>query len=210
MMRYRTLWICLFLALTVLGGSEVFALQQNDTIAEPLQTPSRQKKEREEKITLDLFPKNAAEVVTQIGHARKKVTYYRETDGKTLSYEAKLRYKDRKYSIEFDENGLLEDVELDSRKRRIPKDALFKISKTLDSIAEKYRIEKVQEQYVAGDQNAQQIKEKIAGDSFDNYELIVAFKDKRKIYRKEFLFDKNGNFISQRDIKRLEYDFLLF
>jgi hypothetical protein len=191
-------------------GSEVFALQQNDTLAEPLQTPSKQKKEREEKITLDLFPKNAAEVVTQIGYARKKVTYYRETDGKTLSYEAKLRYQDRKYSIEFDKNGLLEDVELDSRKRRIPKEALFKISKTLDSIARRYRIEKVQEQYVAGDQNTQQIKEKIARDNFDNYELIVAFKDKRKIYRKEFLFDKNGNFISQRDIKRLEYDFLLF
>jgi hypothetical protein len=210
MMKYKIVWICCVLAFTAPWASEVYAVQGQDTIAAPLQTASKQKKEREEKITLDLFPKNAVDVVTVIGYARKKVTYYRETDGKTLSYEAKLRYQDRKYSIEFDKNGLLEDVELDSRKRRIPKEALFKISKTLDSIARRYRIEKVQEQYVAGDQNTQQIKEKIARDNFDNYELIVAFKDKRKIYRKEFLFDKNGNLIGHRDIKRLEYDFLLF
>ena len=210
MMRCRLLGICLVLAFTAPWGSEVFALQQNDTIAPPLQTPSQPKKEREEKITVDLFPNNAVEVVRVIGYARKKVTYYRETDGNKISYEAKLKYQDRKYSIEFDENGLLEDVELDSRKRRIPKETLFKISKTLDSIAEKYRVEKVQEQYIAGDQNSQQIQQKIARDSLDNYELIVAFKDKRKIYRKEFLFDKKGKFISQRDIKRLEYDFLLF
>ena len=210
MMRYRLLWICCVLSFSLPWVTPVHAMQGQDTIAQPLQASSKPKKEREEKISLDLFPKNAVEVVTELGNARKKVTYYRETDAEKISYEAKLKYLSRKYSIEFDENGLLEDVELDSRKRRIPKETLFKINKTLDSVAEKYRIEKVQEQYVAGDQSTQQIKEHIERDNFDNYELIVAFKDKRKIYRKEFLFDKNGNFLSQRDIKRLEYDFLLF
>jgi hypothetical protein len=195
MMKYKLVWICCVLA---------FAK------AEFTKAQSEQKLEQEEKIAAVLFPKNAAKTVNEIGYARKKVTYYRETDGDKISYEAKLKYQDRKYSIEFDLNGVLEDVEIDFRKRKIPVNVRAKINKILDTVARKYRIEKVQEQYVAGDQSATQIKERIALKDFDNFEIVVAFKDKRKIYRKEYLFDKNGSFISQRDVKRLEYDFLLF
>jgi hypothetical protein len=195
MMKYKLVWICCVLA---------FAK------AEFTKAQSEQKLEQEEKIAAVLFPKNAAKTVNEIGYARKKVIYYRETDGDKISYEAKLKYQDRKYSIEFDLNGVLEDVEIDFRKRKIPVNVRAKINKILDTVARKYRIEKVQEQYVAGDQSATQIKERIALKDFDNFEIVVAFKDKRKIYRKEYLFDKNGSFISQRDVKRLEYDFLLF
>ena len=171
---------------------------------------STQKIEREEKITIESFPKTALEFVNTISNSRKKVKFYKETDGDKISYEAKLKYQNRKYSIEFDEQGKIEDVEIQVSKRSIKKKAFLKIENYLDTVARKYRIEKVQEQYVGENKTAIQIKEQIAQKLVDNYELIVAFKNNRKIYRREYLFDNKGNFLSKRDIKRLEYDFLLF
>lgn len=178
--------------------------------AEFTKAQSTEKIEKEEKITLDLIPKSMEKAVVEIGYARKKVRYYRETDGEKVSYEAKLRYRGKKYSIEFNENGILEDVEIDTRKRKISKEALLNIESVLDTMARKYLIEKIQEQYLAKHKTTTQVKENISNNKIDNYELIVAFKDKRTIYRKEMLFDKKGNLISLRDVKRLEYDFLLF
>ncbi len=178
--------------------------------AEFTKAQSTEKIEKEEKITLDLIPKSMEKAVVEIGYARKKVRYYRETDGEKVSYEAKLRYRGKKYSIEFNENGILEDVEIDTHKRKISKEALLNIESVLDTMARKYLIEKIQEQYLAKHKTTTQIKENISNNKIDNYELIVAFKDKRTIYRKEMLFDKKGNLISLRDVKRLEYDFLLF
>ncbi|WP_298954683.1 hypothetical protein [uncultured Nonlabens sp.] len=195
MMRYKHMLIFMVLA---------FAK------AEFTKAQSTEKIEKEEKITLDLIPKSMEKAVVEIGYARKKVRYYRETDGEKVSYEAKLRYRGKKYSIEFNENGILEDVEIDTHKRKISKEALLNIESVLDTMARKYLIEKIQEQYLAKHKTTTQIKENISNNKIDNYELIVAFKDKRTIYRKEMLFDKKGNLISLRDVKRLEYDFLLF
>jgi hypothetical protein len=194
-MRYKVLWIFIVLA---------FAKAELST------AQSTQKIEREEKITIELFPKTALEFVNTISNSRKKVKFYKETDGDKISYEAKLKYQNRKYSIEFDEQGKIEDVEIQVSKRSIKKKAFLKIENYLDTVARKYRIEKVQEQYVGENKTAIQIKEQIAQKLVDNYELIVAFKNNRKIYRREYLFDNKGNFLSKRDIKRLEYDFLLF
>ncbi len=171
---------------------------------------STQKIEREEKITANLFPDQALKYVEIIGNSRKKVKFYRETDGDKISYEAKLKFQGRKYSIEFNAQGVLEDVEISIQRRKVNKASFAQIEKYLDTVASKYRIEKVQEQYVGLNKTATQIKEKIAQKNIDNYELIVAFKNDRKIFRREYLFDIAGNFISKRDIKRLEYDFILF
>jgi hypothetical protein len=111
MMKYKLVWICCVLA---------FAK------AEFTKAQSEQKLEQEEKIAAALFPKNVAETVNEIGYARKKVIYYRETDGDKISCEAKRKYQDRKYSIKFDLKGVLEDVEIDSRKIKISKNARVK------------------------------------------------------------------------------------
>ncbi|MEN8817003.1 MAG: hypothetical protein ABF274_09065 [Nonlabens sp.] len=195
MIRYKVLWICCVLA---------FAK------AELSKAQSTQKIEREEKIDAIDFPKNALQTVEEIGYSRKKVKFYRETDGDKTSYEAKLKYKGSKYSIEFNQNGILEDVEIDLPKREIPKETRTLLNRRLDTIARKYRIEKVQLQYLNKGQTSLEIQTRIDRKDFDNYEIIVAFKDKRKIYRKEILFDNKGAFIQERDIKRQEYDFILF
>lgn len=195
MNKYNLLWLCCVLAF---AKAELSTAQSN------------QKIEKEERITATDFPKNAMKIVQELGYDRKKIKFYRETDGDKTSFEAKLTYKNRNYSIEFDKNGQLEDVEIDLRKRKMPQNVLAKIQKALDTVARKYRIEKVQEQYLPVELTLHKLKERIANNQPDNYEMIVAFKEDRKIYRKEYLFDNNGIFISARLIKRLDYDFLLF
>ena len=127
-----------------------------------------------------------------------------------MSYELKCKCEGRSRSIEFSANGILEDVEVTIPKRKINKQVLKRINKSLDSIAKKNRIEKVQQQFLPHSNNPFNLNARIRDNDCDNFELIVAFKNKRKIYRKEILFDRNGDFINSRDIKRLEYDFLLF
>jgi hypothetical protein len=195
MIKYNLLWLCCVLAF---AKAELSTAQSN------------QKIEKEEKINATDFPENAMKIVQELGYDRKKIKFYRETDGDKSSFEAKLTYKKRKYSVEFDDSGQLEDVEIDLKKRKVPEYTLAKINKTLDTVARKYRIEKVQEQYLPIDPSLSKLKERIANNKPDNYEMIVAFKEDRKIYRKEYLFDNNGVFISVRLIKRLDYDFLLF
>ncbi|WP_124979227.1 hypothetical protein [Nonlabens xiamenensis] len=174
------------------------------------QNNAQEKTEREEKIDATDFPLIALPVVQQIGRARKKVDYYKETDGVNLSYEAKLKYRRKRYSIEFDQKGVLEDVEIEIKNSEVPRVLRQQISNRLDTIARRFRIEKVQQQYRSNERSLTDLIKLMDDNKPDAYELIVAFKDQRKIYRKEMLFDPKGRLIQQRDIKRLEYDFLLF
>lgn len=174
------------------------------------QNQAQVKIEREERIAISEFPKNAIDVVSQISKSRKKIKYFKETDGYLTSYEAKYKYNGYKYSVECDEKGDLIDIEVQIKKREIKAPVLEKIKTSLKTISSLFKIEKIQQQYVIKKQDSFVISMRIEGKEFDNYEMIVAFRENRKIYRKELLFSKDGVLLQQRDIKRLEYDFLLF
>ncbi len=166
--------------------------------------------EREARVERTDFPPASLRTIDLLNANDRKVKYYCERDGELVSYEAKFKYDGRRHSAEFDALGRLQDVEVKISKRRIDPRARELINRTLDTVARKYRIEKVQIQYLSDQLTPQQLKAKIDSRQFENYELVVAFKDQRKIYRREYLFTINGLFLRVRDIKRLEYDFLLF
>lgn len=168
------------------------------------------KMEQEERLDESDFPKDARNLVSQISKTSKKIKYYKETDGYLMSFEAKYKYNGYKYSAEFNDQGILIDIEKSIKKREIESAAVENINTKLKTISERFKIEKVQEQYVIKEQDPFVISLRIEGNEFDNYEIIVAFKENRKIYRKEMLFSKDGILIEERDIKRLEYDFILF
>jgi hypothetical protein len=168
------------------------------------------KQEQETGIERDDFPAPALPIVDLINSADKRIKYYKEIDGERSSFEAKFKRSGNRISAEFDQNGKIQDVEIKISKREIEKAALLKIRSQLDTVARKYRIEKVQQQYLFIKSDPQSIEQQIKKGAFQNYELVVAFKDKRKIYRREYLFSHAGELISFREVKRLEYDFLLF
>ena len=194
MMKFRYLWILMVLA-----------------FAKALPVKAQQvKKEQESRIESQDFPAESKVWIQTLSKNCKSLKFYKEVDGDKTSYELKCKCDGDKRSIEFSEKGNLEDVEVLIKKKKLSEPVLKSIQNALDNIAEKNRIEKMQEQYFPESESPAAIQKRIDNSDLDGYELIVAFKEKRKIYRKELQFDRNGKLLNSRDIKRLEYDFLLF
>ncbi len=170
---------------------------------------SNLKFEKEERIKKEEFPVDALPYIQQLAEGRR-IKYYREFDGERTSYEAKFKIKLRKYSIEYDRDGNLEDIEIEVSKRQLPKMEWVKIQSRLDEYAKRWKVEKIQWQYVNSNDDLDELALQIARKNYENIEMIVAFKDKRNIYRKELLLTRTGEVLQERDVKRRVYDFLLF
>ena len=193
MMRYRLL---LFMLLTG------FLLQ------------SQYKYEREYRIKKSQFPQKAHALLQEHIRGARKMKYYREVDSTKISYEAKFK-KDRLfYSIEFDSQGNLEDIEVLIKEIDIPNASFETITAYLNSTFAKYRILKIQQQYAVTDFES---TDETLKNAFQNlllpavkYEIIVAGKKDGGFEDFEVLFDAEGSFISMRKSLPANYDHILY
>jgi hypothetical protein len=188
----------------ILGILMVLAFAKADSLQ------AQDKREKESRIERKELPVAALEMIDKLSAEGRRTRFYKEIDGEKRSFEMKTKVKGKWRSAEFNKEGALEDVEVDVRKRHIADEARVHILKTLDSINPKNRIEKVQKQYLPMNKGGVAIDERLNTGDFDNYEIIAAFKNSRKIYRMELLFNRSGQLISSRLINRIQYDFLLF
>lgn len=181
----------------------------------PLLGFSQDKKiEREEDIESNEMPEAAQQYLSQnMPEKFRRLKFYFETDGDKESFEAKFKHKGHRYSVEFNKSGKLQDIEVKIDKKEMKEGSLKKIESFLKSNHERFKIEKIQAQYLARlrspEENMQkslQRKQSIP----DNYELIVATKNDGKLKKYEFLFDNKGNFKEEREIIRNSYDYLIF
>ncbi|HAT70621.1 MAG TPA: hypothetical protein DCS22_08940, partial [Flavobacteriaceae bacterium] len=81
-----------------------------------------------------------------------------------------------------------------------------------DSNYERWKLEKLQCQY-SHINNPKETLEKALNKTQtkqENYELIVAIKQKGKLKKMEILFNARGEVLNRRDILRRSYDFLIF
>ncbi|MGB5941822.1 MAG: hypothetical protein WBG71_02990 [Leeuwenhoekiella sp.] len=164
------------------------------------------KQERERGIDQNEMPPAALQFLEEMPFTPKRQKFYLEQDGDSRSYESKFKHNKTKYSVEFNPEGQLEDIEVIVEDDFLG-DAVFgKIETYLENNFARHKTEKIQAQYLPPDQTA----------AFDlkipnNYEMIVATKnDKNKLQKFEMTFNAQGNFISSRKIERRSYDFLLF
>lgn len=170
--------------------------------------PKDVKKERESRIKAMEFPAAALELVEQL--PVDDIKFYRETDGEHTSYEAKGEYQNRDISIEFSQDGKLEDIELEIRLRRLPDREEEAIKKKIDSIAERNRINKVQLQFLFDRPIPSNIIERLDALQFNNYEIIAGFKTNKDVYYLELLMDRRFHITQTRKVVRRAYDFILF
>jgi len=180
----------------------IFALAQDNKI------------EKEDRIKLEEMPESVSLFLKEnLPENIKKVRYYYETDGQKKSYEAKFKYERYNFSVEFNKDGNLEDVEITAKKNELIKLVYGNIEAHLEQNHERYRIEKIQAQYLSKDGDAKNTFYRSLNFRKlqpDNYELIVATKEKGKLEKFEILFDEMGIFKEQRKIIRNSYDYLLF
>ena len=106
------------------------------------------KREVEERIKLEEMPDKAVELLAVWLEESKRSRFYHETDGRQQSYEAKLTHKKRRFSIEFDTNGNLQDVEEWMHFEKLPHNTQDSIALVLEEAYDKYKIRRVQRQFV--------------------------------------------------------------
>jgi hypothetical protein len=162
---------------------------------------AQQKFEREVRIDADAVPAAAIDYVKQLQFS-SKIKWFKETGLNTTSFEAKTKYKGKKYSIEFSNDGTLEDVEIIVNKKKLPQKTYKNISQYLQKDLSKFKWVKIQIQY-SGDEKA--VREKIVTGNLTEglitrYELIVSCKLNKKYQKLEYLFSNTGDFIERKTI----------
>lgn len=172
------------------------------------------KYEREYRIRKDQFPTTATALLDKNVIGIKRLKFYKETDSTKSSFEAKFK-KDRLwYSVEFDDNGILEDIEITIAPLDIPSDVLANITKYFNTSFSKHRIKKIQKQYVATDEETLQTTLRNAFQNLllpsINYEIVVSGKENKSYLEYEVLFDAEGAFINKRKRLPPNYDHVLY
>jgi len=174
---------------------------------------AQNKYEREFRIKKSQFPENALSYISEKLEAAKRIRFYKETDSSKVSYEAKFKKDRLRYSVEFDENGTLEDVEIEIKPLDIPDEVFAKINSDLEKRFIKHRIRKIQQQYpLENNDVATTLK-----NAFQNlmlpsikYELIVAGKKNKGYEQFEILFDAKGHTEKIRKSLPPNYDHVLY
>ncbi|MGB3151844.1 MAG: hypothetical protein WBB27_14395 [Maribacter sp.] len=175
---------------------------------------SQNKYEREYRIKKSQFPNEAIQLISGKLKDVKRLKFYKETDSAKTSFEAKFK-KDRLwYSVEFDESGILEDIEITIKPVDVPSDAYKAIIKYLDKDFSKYRIKKIQQQYLVSEIETLETTIKNAFQNLIlpsiNYELIIGGKKEKEYFDYEILFNSDGKFISIRKSLPPNYDHVLY
>lgn len=172
-----------------------------------------EKREVEQSIDKSEMPPIALETLNEFWPNMDNIRYFYETDGDTETFEAKLEWKGKQYSIEFTEAGNIIDVEQLLEISEISASAAESINDYLEQNFNRVRITRLQRQYIADDEDGvddidfiDDILEEDEEDYNIRYELEVEGKSGSEIGAFELLFDKDGDIIQRRRIIRRSLD----
>ena len=154
---------------------------------------AQQKYENEIRISRDSVPTKALEFIDTAAFD-KKIRWYKEYFLDGTSVEAKTRYHGKRYSIEFDPFGKLEDVEIDHRWRHAPEQVRLLMENYLQERFGHYTLDKLQFQYSGpAEQVFEWLHERLSAAELTlRYEVVIHTKDNGKYKRYEVLFDAEG------------------
>lgn len=173
--------------------------------------PAQTKFEREYRLKSSEIPVVAQTYVHSLG-AKKKIKWYKEISQEGKSIEAKTKIRDHCHSIEFDQSGNLEDVEVKIDWEEVAKTTRQQIENYLEETFEKHKIRKIQRQY-SGDSEAIRgalVEEKVTKEVMIRYEIVVKGKKNGEMNLYELLFSSEGQLLESytielRNTDNLEY-----
>lgn len=164
-----------------------------------------QKNEVETSIKKTEIPAAALNILNEFWNDEKKADFYREFDGKSVSYEVKFIHNHHLLSVEFSKEGLLQDIEQLTEFDEIPEKTGNAIKSYLLDQYTKFKVTRVQRQY-SGDDLAKNFLNENFRLITIRYELEVEAQNKEELGTFEFLFNKNGQFLQKRKIVRRSLD----
>lgn len=177
----------------------------------PKLTSAQQKIEREYAIKPAQVAEQALKFVNQAFDGQR-IRWYAEESQKGKSIEAKVKQDGTIYSIEFDEQGNLQDIETLIKFRSLPEKLQQAIMNTLDADFTRIKIYKVQRQWTGADATLQQLlaNKKPIEKYTTRYELVIRGNKDKSTSDYEVLVDDEGTLISKSKIIQKDTPHLLF
>ncbi|TNF40003.1 MAG: hypothetical protein EP310_09645 [Bacteroidetes bacterium] len=141
-----------------------------------------------------------------------KIKWYSEESLTGNSVEAKFRFNKKHYSVEFDTEGNLQDVEITIEIAEIQEGAKENIFKKLESEFNKFSIQKIQAHYPGKNPEILSIIKNPPKETGNNvkYELVVNGKTENTTKQYEMVFDNNGILTEKKEIIQKNADNLEF
>lgn len=116
-------------------------------------------------------PLSAREFINKMDFA-SKIKWYFEQNYDKKSFEAKTKYKEKKYSIEFDNTGKIEDIEIQIQWMDVASSAQTSICAYLKNGLDRYKIKKNQLQYTGKEEDLIRLQDDTK-DLVLKYEIIM-------------------------------------
>lgn len=175
---------------------------------------SQTKNEKEERVALSNFPQAAQTLLETLPKDCRRIKFYSETDGQKKSFEAKFKYKGQRFSLEFSENGEIEDLEVQTKIKAIDDTKRNNITNYFDTTFSKSKLIKIQKQYVYNSElDTELFLAQILSGSTNiapNFEIVAEVKIEKQRELREFTFDSSGDFLNYRTINPTSYEHVLY
>lgn len=169
------------------------------------------KYEKEYRLKLQEVPLDARKFVEALPFS-EKVKWYFEENLKGNSIEAKVTSNQKRYSLEFDTLGNLQDVEVQIDWMEIPEASRNNISETLGSQYSDYKINKIQVQYTGEVATLLSLLKNQKTNNWysTKYEIIVKGKKNKQLKLYEITFSQTGGVITIAEVIFRNIDNLAF
>lgn len=172
-----------------------------------------EKNEVERSVNRNDMPDKVLSLIDEFWPDLRGIKYFEQTDGEETTYEVKLEWQGDQYSIEFSTEGAVQDVEKLIEFEDIPESTRAAITRDLESQFNKYRLTRIQIQFLAADEDDEDdsdfiddILEEDAEDYEIRYEIELDGENRRELGSFEMLYDESGKLIEKRRIVRRSLD----
>lgn len=168
------------------------------------------KQEYEKPVPKSDFPIQAIQTLELFFPASTTIDYFFEVDAEDESFEAKLIFDEKRYSIEFNVDGSIEDIEIITDFESLEYTVQGAITAFFSEEFSAYSITKLQIQYTTNSSTDEVFLTQVLNQQTDTltrrYEIEVEGKNKRELGFFEYLFTKDGDLQQKRRIYKRSFD----
>lgn len=172
-----------------------------------------EKNEVERSLNRNDMPDKVLSLIDEFWPNLRGIKYFEQTDGEETTYEVKLEWQGDQYSIEFSTEGAVQDVEKLISFEDIPEPARGSITRDLDEQFNKYRLTRIQLQFIAADDDGVDdsdfIDDILESDSEDyeiRFEIELDGENRRELGSFEMLYNESGTLLEKSKIIRRSLD----
>jgi len=172
---------------------------------------AQEKREVERRIKEAGVPESAVNWIGIAFNKKSGIRWYEEISSGKLSYEAKFKWRGRRYSVEFDQFGEIEDIEIRRSIKKLPEKFRKAFLSYLNQNYSNHKVTKIQEQWTgkADDLiNALQ-RQDLTGLTL-RYEIEFYGKNDFEDQLWEGLFEQSGALIQRKKIVLRPIDNMLY